>query len=243
MRMHFRIHYEENAIKNVLIVGAGPGLSLANARKFGAHGSTVHLIGRSIGRMNTIADELRGEDIDVRLHEGDATRHAEITELIRVIDSESHIDVCIYQPGVDDKQLVDALDVTVENMRPNVELLMLGAVAVAEALLPAMVRRGNGSLVFVGGGSARLTLRAFGNLGPASAGLRNFALTISGALEGTGVHASFLTIAGMIGSDSSSGPELSPAVLADSVFKLAHDRDTAEVIMTSEGEAIPRGRK
>jgi NADP-dependent 3-hydroxy acid dehydrogenase YdfG len=229
--------------RNLLIVGAGTGFSLASARLFGADGYDVHLVARSPDRLARLADELAADGIATRAYPADVTSHAELTRLVAEIDGGYPIDTCIFQPGGRSADLVDVLDATAGNVRPHLELLVLGAVAVGQVLAPAMIGRGSGLLVFVGGGSARLPLRDFGNLGMAMSGLRAYALTLHAALAGTGAHAAFYTVAGMIATGEPGPGQLDPLELAQRMRKLADEPDVREVIMTADGEVVPRGAR
>jgi NADP-dependent 3-hydroxy acid dehydrogenase YdfG len=229
--------------KNLLIVGAGKGFARCTAREFGSQGWTVNLLARSRGRLDDLAASLADDSVAVHTHVGDATDHAALSRIVREIDTEFPLDACIFQPsGVGD--IVDVLDANVDNVRPNLELLVLGAVAVGQALVPRMVERRRGCLVFVGGGSARAPLPVFGNLGMSMAGLRTYALTLNAALAEKGVHSAFYTVAGMIGTEGRVKPgQLDPNHLAERVYSLVSDRDAREVLMTPDGEVVPKGAR
>jgi NAD(P)-dependent dehydrogenase (short-subunit alcohol dehydrogenase family) len=229
--------------RELLIVGAGPGLSLASARRFGAEGYRVHLLGRSQERLEGLRDVLAAEGTEAKVHPADITDHAALTALVENLDRETPLDACIFQPGGRSGDLVDVLDATVANVRDNLELLVLGAVAVGAALAGPMAGRGSGTLVFVGGGSARLPLRDFGNLGMAMAGLRNYALTLNAALSGTGAHAAFYTVAGMIATATPEPGQLDPQELAARMWTLVEEQDAREVLMTPQGEIVPKGAR
>jgi NADP-dependent 3-hydroxy acid dehydrogenase YdfG len=228
--------------QNLLIVGAGAGFARASANRFGADGYAVHLIARSQDRLAEVAKALAAEDITTRAYTGDVTHYAELSRLISEIDDQHPVDVCIFQPGPG-QDLVDVLDTTVDNVRPNLDLLVLGAVAVGQALVPAMIRRGSGCLVFVGGGSARLPLRDFGNLGMAMSGLRHYALTLHAALADKGVHVAFYTVAGMIGTGTIEPGEIDPLGLAERMRRLVEEPEVREVLMTPGGEVFPKGAR
>jgi NADP-dependent 3-hydroxy acid dehydrogenase YdfG len=229
--------------RNLLIVGAGPGFSHATARRFGAEGYALHLIGRTAGRLDVLRGAFEADGISARTYVADVTEHKELTQLLGEIDDATPIDACIFQPGGTAGEIVDVLDATVENARGNVELLTLGSLAVGQALVPRMVARDSGTLVFVGGGSARLPLPYFGNLGMAMAGLRTYALTLNAALKDTGVHAAFFTVAGMIAEGPVGSDQLDPLVLAERMFRLVTEHDTREVIMAPAGEVIPKATR
>lgn len=227
--------------QNLLIVGAGPGFARASAQRFGTQGWDIHLVARNAGRLDELARSLRNENIVCHPHIGDVTKHAELTYLIAELDTEQPIDAVLFQPrGAE--EIVDVRSATVANVTPHLNALVLGGVAVAETLVPRMVARGHGSIVFVGGGSARMPLPMFGNLGMAMAGLRNYALTLGKSLAGTGVHAAFYTAAGAIGLDGEVGAdELDPKQLAERMFTLVTAADAREVLMTPGGEVVPKG--
>jgi NADP-dependent 3-hydroxy acid dehydrogenase YdfG len=229
--------------QNLLIVGAGTGFARASARRFGADGYQVHLIARSADRLADLQAELTSEGITAWTYAADVTSHGELTGLIASIDQQYPVDVGIFQPGGRAGEIVDVVDATTANVRPNLDLLVLGAVAVGQALVPAMIGRGAGSLVFVGGGSARLPLRDFGNLGMAMSGLRAYALTLNAALTDKGVHAAFFTVAGMIGTGAIEPGQLDPAELAERMRALVQEPDVREVLMTPGGEVIPKGSR
>lgn len=227
--------------KNLLIVGAGAGFARCTAEKFGSLDWRVHLIARSGGGLSELATSLADKSVVVHTYVGDVTEHDEFSRLVTAIDDAHPLDACIFQPRGADK-IVDVLEATVDNARPHLEMLVLGAVALGQAVVPRMVERGSGSLVFVGGGSARLPLPVFGNLGMAMAGIRTYALTLNKALADKGVHSAFYTAAGMIGADGHVEPgQLDPRQLADRMYSLVHDRDAREVLMTPEGEVVPKG--
>lgn len=229
--------------QNLLIVGAGSGFARCTARKFGSLGWNVHLLARSRSGLDALASSLADETVAVHTHVGDVTQHAELSGLVSAIDTAHPLDACIFQPR-GGEEIVDVLDTTVDNVRPNLELLVLGAVALGQALVPRMVERGRGCLVFVGGGSARLPLPFFGNLGMAMSGMRNYVLTLNAALADRGVHSAFYTAAGMIGAeDSVQAGQLDPRALSERMYALVRDRDAREVLMTPDGEVVPKGAR
>jgi NADP-dependent 3-hydroxy acid dehydrogenase YdfG len=227
--------------KHVLIVGAGPGLGLENARRFGEAGYAVHLIARNRERLDQLAGTLAEAGIEADVSVVDVADGAALAEVVEELDRRRPIDLCIVQPGAPAADaLVDVLKLTVDDISPYLASQVNGAIGVGQALVPRMTQRGEGTILFVGGASGRLTLRGFGNIGPAMAAVRNYALTLSGALDqdDTDVYAAFYAIGGMIGS----GPgELEAAPLAERLHQLSVDKDARELLITPEGEHVPKG--
>lgn len=116
-------------------------------------------------------------------------------------------------------------------------------------LLPGMLERRAGTLLFVAGLGAVIPLPGMGALAVASAALRTYALTINAALAGTGVYAGALVIGGLIehgdihrhavaaaGPDGAAGlPTLDPATIADTAWELAARQERSEAIFNALG--------
>lgn len=227
---------------HVLIVGAGPGLGLANARRFGEAGEAVHLIARSPERLGQLAAELGEAGVEVETSAVDLGDAEAFGARVAQIDYRRPVDTAVFQPGIPAGALVDVLEVTGADTVPWFEAQVLGAMALGAALVPRMRERGSGSLIFVGGASARLTLKAFGNVGPVMAALRSYALTLSGALDDAGVFAAFYAVAGMIatGAEPKSG-EVTAEALADRLYRLAIEQDARELLVGPDGDHVPKG--
>lgn len=227
--------------KHVVIIGAGPGLSSAVASIAGAEGHEVTLVARNPERLQSLTDALAASGIRAGWRSVDVTDHDAFRAVLREIDAHTPVDVVVFQPASPVADLVDVLDATVENVRPNVELLTLGAVATAEVFAKPMIERGGGAIVFVGGGSSQLPLRFFGNLGVTMAGVRAFARSLDRALRGTGVHSGYLTLAAMIaeradGSDLGEN-EVSVDEVAAGVWRLVEGDDSHDIMISPERAA------
>ena len=226
--------------KHVAVIGAGPGLSMAIARIAGAAGHSITFLARNGGRLQDLASALQADGVTADWVAVDISDHTHFRSVLRELDTRHPIDAVVFQPASSGSEIVDVLEATVENVRPNLELLTLGAVATAEVLARAMVARGAGALVFVGGGSSQLPLRFFGNLGPAMAGVRGFARTLDRALRGTGVHSAYLTLAAMIA--EADAEELTPQqvrgeTVAEAVWQLIEGGDSHDVMVAPEPAA------
>src|SRR5664279_1978767 len=56
----------EPSMTSIAIIGAGPGLGAATARRFGAEGFTVGLISRHQGHLDALAEELANDGIQAK---------------------------------------------------------------------------------------------------------------------------------------------------------------------------------
>ena len=87
-----------------------------------------------------------------------------------------------------------ALDVTVDNLRPQIECICYGAITATRAVLPSMLAAGTGTLLYTTGASSVTPAPVFVSAGMAGAALRKWALTLNGALAGSGVYAGHVAI-------------------------------------------------
>jgi NAD(P)-dependent dehydrogenase (short-subunit alcohol dehydrogenase family) len=112
-------------------------------------------------------------------------------------------------------EIAGPLDVTIENVQSQIDFYLHGAITVVQQVLPAMLERGSGALLFSTGGSSVYPNPIMGNVGIAMAGLRNWAHTLHAALAGKSVYAGHISINTWIGS--------TPGSEADSIAQLYWD--------------------
>lgn len=62
---------------------------------------------------------------------------------------------------------------TVDNLKPQIEYTLYGAVVAAQAVMPAMRKAGARTLLFTTGGGSMSPVPALGNVNAAAAALRN----------------------------------------------------------------------
>jgi NAD(P)-dependent dehydrogenase (short-subunit alcohol dehydrogenase family) len=214
----------------IAIVGAGPGLGLAIARRFGREGFKVALISRAQPRLDALAAELATDGIEAAGFAGDVLDRPSLRAALAAAEKRfGGIDVLEYSPApggaATDLAPVDVIQVTVENIQPQVEYYAYGGITAAQAVLPGMLERGAGTLLFTTGASSLLTFPPMGNIGIGSAGLRNYALALNAALAGKGIYVAHVPLATWIGSG---GPETQPDTIAGIYWELYTSRDQAE---------------
>lgn len=214
----------------IAIVGAGPGLGQAIARRFGREGFAVALISRTQSRLDDMAAELASRGIEAAGFAGDVLDRPSLTAaLAAAADRFGQIDVLEYSPAPHDSPpglaTVNVLQVTAENVQPQVEYYVYGAITAARAVLGGMLKRGSGTLLFTTGASSVLAFPPMGNVGIAGGGLRNYVLALNAALAGRGVYAAHVPLATLIGSG---GPETQPDTIAGLYWDLHVSRDQPE---------------
>jgi NAD(P)-dependent dehydrogenase (short-subunit alcohol dehydrogenase family) len=212
------------------IVGAGPGLGLAIARRFGREGFQVALISRTQSKLDALTAELAADGIEAAGFPGDVLDRPSLRMALgAAAERFGPVDVLEFSPapsgGAPDLAPADVTQVTEENIQRQVEYYVYGGVAAAQAVLPGMLERGRGTLLFTTGASSLLVFPQMGNIGVGSAGLRNYVLALNAALADKGVYAAHVPLATWIGSG---GPETQPDTIAEIYWELYNSRDQAE---------------
>lgn len=237
------------ARKTAVVVGAGPGLGLSVAHRFGREGYAVALVSRSDTRHAGYLASLAAAGVEAGSFVADVRDRAQLLAALDAIDERyGRIDLVYYGPASTDPsarpQPIAQTDAA------SVQAAMswvYPAIDVVNKVLPGMVERGSGGLLFAGGLSAVRPMPGLGNLALSSAALRNYAVTLHAGLADQGIHAGILTIGGLIERGDihelvTSHPEqfgdtgaktLNPDDIADGAWELFARRERAEAVFSA----------
>jgi NADP-dependent 3-hydroxy acid dehydrogenase YdfG len=183
----------------IALVAAGGRLGLSLGKVFGGRGFEVALIARSTGRLGELTGKLAAEGITAAGFPADVTDRRALTAALNSAAVRfGRIDALHYaSPGAGTTEALrdtGALDVTVDNLGPQLESTCYGAVTATRAVLPAMLAAGAGTLLYTTGGSSVTPAPVFVSAGMAGAALRKYALTLNATLAGRGVYAGHVAI-------------------------------------------------
>ncbi|MBF8193069.1 SDR family NAD(P)-dependent oxidoreductase [Nonomuraea sp. K274] len=206
------------------IIGAGPGIGLAVARRFGKEGSEVSLVARSQANLAALTARLEEEGLRATAHVADLTDE---TSLVSALDRIGPVDVLVYNGAGAARSHTPVLEVTRQSAQDAFDGAVLGAVTAVRAVLPGMLERGAGTLLFTSGISAVHPLPFLGNIGIAVAGLRNYVLSLAEVLAERGIHVGHVPIAAAV----ADGSPASPQAVAETHWSLHTARDRHEVIL------------
>ena len=136
---------------HLLLVGAGPGLGLAIARRFATGGYRVTLVARSADRLGELAQSLDDTGAEVNTVEADASRPEDLrARMSELYTDEGAPGVVIYNAvvGAPDRLLSS----TAAHLQEAYAVDVIGAVVVAQEAAAAMKRAGLGTMIVTGGG-------------------------------------------------------------------------------------------
>lgn len=214
----------------ILLTGATGGLGAAIARALASRGATLVLSSRRERELAELAAELPGE--------GHVPLPADLAEpgaADRLAVGAGEVDILVANAGLPGTGLIwERSRKDLERvLRVNLEVPVL----LTHALLPAMLERGSGQLVYVSSLAGKAPSPRSASYNASKFGLRGFALALRQDLRGSGVGASlvlpgFVRDAGMFADAGMSPPPgmgtASPAQVGEAVVR-AIERDRAEL--------------
>ncbi|MFC8016532.1 SDR family NAD(P)-dependent oxidoreductase [[Kitasatospora] papulosa] len=200
------------------LVGAGPGLGLAAARRFGKAGHRVALLSRSAQHQDNLAAELAREDIHARGFTADVLDPASLTAALReAADTLGPVEILQFSPVPRGDFMKPVLDTTAADLEAPLAFSVRGPLTCVNAVLPGMRELGRGTLLFVNGGSAVRPNPKVAGTSIAFAGESAYAAMLHTALADENIHTAQLIVPGAISPDSEHS---SPEKLAELLYGL-----------------------
>lgn len=214
----------------IVVVGAGPGIGAAVARRFGLAGYDVALIARSPETLESLGTQLQSEGVTtgwtpVDVTDADALSAA-ITRFGQHSGSLQHVH---FNPSAFTHK--DPLELTADELLADVRLGAASLLTAVQAARPFM--RSGGRITATGGATADRPWAAAASLGVQKAALRNLVTSIDSTLKNDGIRAVSLTVDG----DVEVGTALDPSHIAQAFYDAATRPDdawTTELLFTGK---------
>ena len=218
--------------KTAAVLGVGPGLGSAVARRFAREGFAVALMARREESVTGVQDEIEGMGGTALTISTDATEPASVAAAFDRVRTElGDPEVFVYNAGA--FQMGGILEVSPEKFDECFKANCAGAFYAAQQVLPAMVEAGRGTILLTGAtaalrGSARFSALAVGKFG-----LRALGQSMAREFGPRGIHVAHVVIDGQIDTPRlrEMSPEredhttLSPDAIAETYWQL-HSQDT-----------------
>lgn len=232
--------------KVAAVVGVGPGLGAALARRFAREGYAVGLFARSESSLLPVRQEVEQAGGRAGHYVADAADEAALkSAFARMREELGAPEVCIYNAGTYVR--AGLLELTPEQFESSWKIGCMGGFLTAREVVPAMLERGRGTLLFTGAtasvrGTARFSAFAVGKFG-----LRALAQSLAREFGPQGIHVAHVVIDGMIDTQrgrsmapGEAATMLSPDALAETYWQL-HSQDSSA--WTQELDVRPAAEK
>lgn len=221
-------------MKTLAIIGAGKGLGMSIAKSFGKNDFQVALVARNAAKLQEMVDELKAEGIEASYFIADIFSKEQIEQAITNIKEQyGQIDVLEFSPTAGNYPPTSVLELTVENVRDSFEAYVVSAIQVVNAVLPDMLAKKEGSLLFTTGLSAMYPVPMMGNIGIALSGLRNYVANLHTSLAAQGIFVGHRSL-GLLIKESGTGAINDPDVIGDMWYQAYMDKTVWE-------EEYPKG--
>jgi NADP-dependent 3-hydroxy acid dehydrogenase YdfG len=211
---------------SIVIVGAGPNLGAAVARRFGREGLAVGLIARNAEKLDAMAADLAEEGITAAAAPVDIRDSAGLSSAIASLADElGPVEVLEYSPLPARDFMKPILETSVDDVRGPLEFSVLGAVAAATTVLGPMLDRGAGTILFTTGGAAINPYPLRAGVGISFAGEVAYARMLHDELADRGIHVAHTAIGGRI----APGGDHEPGDVADLLWRHHVERSAFQV--------------
>jgi short-subunit dehydrogenase len=219
--------------RTALIVGAGPRLGGAIARRFGHDGYGVALIARTAAPIEQLATTLRGEGINTAWAAADVADEGALGAEIARLAEHGPITVAVHNVSV--WRDATALAMTPDQLLADVAAGAASLLTLARAVAPGMIASGGGTILATGSGAADSPSPGAPSLGVQKAALRALVQSMARDLGPQGVHCATVTINGVLGTGAEFDPKRIADVYAELVAETSGARGTWRTIVPYPG--------
>jgi NAD(P)-dependent dehydrogenase (short-subunit alcohol dehydrogenase family) len=216
------------------ILGVGPGLGAALARRFAREGFAVALMARREESVEGVREEIEGAGGTALPVTADATEPASVEKAFgRVRDELGDPEVFFYNAGA--FEMGGILEIQPDRFDECFRANCAGAFYAAREVLPAMVEAGRGTILLTGATAALRGSARFAALAVGKFGLRALAQSMAREFGPQGIHVAHVVIDGQINTprvrerfpDREEHTMLSPDAIAETYWQLHIQDPTA----------------
>lgn len=221
-------------MKTLVIIGAGKGIGLSIAKRFGKEDYKVALVARNKQKLEEMVQELKSLNIESAYFKADITKKEEIEQAILDIKTTyGKIDVVEFSPSPYNYPPTSVLSLTIENARDSFEGFAASSINIVNAVLPDMLENKSGALLFTTGFSSISPFPMMGNYGVGLGALRNYFTNLHTELMDKGIFVGHRALALMV-TEPGTGEIGDPDVIADMWYDAYIEKTTWE-------EEYPKG--
>ena len=229
------------------VLGVGPGLGAAVARRFAREGFALALMARSEESVADARREIEESGGTALFVPADATDPASVERAFEVVRGElGDPGVFVYNAGA--FQMGSILEIEPEKFDECFRANCAGAFYAARQVLPAMVAQGRGTVLLTGATAALRGSARFAALAAGKFGLRALAQSMAREFGPQGIHVAHVVIDGQIDTPRvrERDPEreehtmLSPDAISETYWQLHSQDPTAWTLELDLRPAVER---
>ena len=171
----------------MIIVGAGPGIGTAAARRFAADGYEIGLVARSEDRLASLASQLQADGAKVGWVAADMADEASLGGgLSQMIEHTGRVDVLLHNASV--YREVAPRHLEAAGLLADLAVGTASLLTMVRAALPALLAQRTGTILATGSGAADNPSPGAASLGVQKAALRTLVQVLAADLAPDGIH-------------------------------------------------------
>jgi NAD(P)-dependent dehydrogenase (short-subunit alcohol dehydrogenase family) len=174
-----------------IVAGASSGIGAATATELASRGFPVALGARRVEKCKELVEQIRSDGGEATAIHLDVTDPDSVKSFVAQAASELG-DIEILVTGAGDTVTGRMHEISTDTFESQIQVHLIGANRLATAVLPGMVERQRGDVIFVGSDVALRQRPHMGAYGAAKAALVAMVTNLQMELEGTGVRASIV---------------------------------------------------
>lgn len=208
-----------------VVAGIGPGLGASLARAFAKEGCAVALLSRRRESSEPVAEQIRAAKGTALVLPADVTQPQAVTQAAEKIRSElGPVTVLAYNASGYGRG--PFLELDPEAIRQSFEVGAMGAVYLAQAVIPDMLKAGHGFISLTGATAALRGRANFAPLAIAKSSLRILGQSLAREFHPKGIHVVHVIVDGQIETpklrarapDRSTDTTIPPDAIADAIL-------------------------
>jgi NAD(P)-dependent dehydrogenase (short-subunit alcohol dehydrogenase family) len=173
-----------------IVTGASSGIGAATAKELGRRGAVVVLAARRVNELEAQASAITGAGYRAVAIPADVTDAVQVTRLLeRTVELFGRVDVLVNNAGLAWRE--PYIENSTEQITHIVNVNLLGAILMTHAILPGMLERHRGAIIFVASVAAHIAVDPL--YCATKFGLRGFSLSLYRELANSGVSASVVS--------------------------------------------------
>jgi len=182
--------------KIAVVTGASRGIGAAIARAFAAERCSVVGIARDIKALNAVAEDIESKGGVFTRIIADVTKPDEVDDAIQqVLEKNGKIDILVNNAGI--ALYKPCLEMPVSEWQRVIDVNLRGVYICTRAVLPQMVERGKGHIIFISSDAGKFTFAGGSAYNVSKHGVQELAATLRKELEGNGVKISTICPGGV----------------------------------------------
>ncbi|CAF3439668.1 unnamed protein product [Rotaria sp. Silwood1] len=185
-----------------VVIGVGPGLGAALAKRFATGGYSIGLIARKESSLQPVQKELEQQGHTALSVTADAGDISSVKNAFNTIRAKFGKDPEVLLYNASGFLYKSLLDLKPEALQEALNIGVVGGLVASQEVLPSMIKNGKGTILFTGATASLRGSAEFAGFAAAKFALRALAQSMAREFGPKGIHVAHIIIDGLINTPS-----------------------------------------